>query len=354
MQASPLPDAIRNHLSDLARELNDHSHGEVACRVLETLVRISRSEADASDWEIIDGTLADMADGFRVFHPHRSTRKVAIFGSARTPEADAVYQQSIEVAAAAVAAGFEVMTGAGGGVMEAANRGAGVGQSFGLNVDLPFEQEANPYIGGSDRLLTFRYFHTRKLFFLRETDAVVVLPGGFGTLDELFEALTLIQTSRNPPVPVVLVCPDGDDYWHRWHAYVNRALDDRGLISPEDRQIYGTAHTAEAAVSQIRHFYRVFEASRFRGDHLQLLLHCTLPPGVLDDLNRRFADLLLSGRIRSLPCSGPDGQRRDCLELLFDQRQVGRLYELIQHLNSLDLPNTDPLEHPERRVALAP
>jgi len=354
VQASPLPDAIRNHLSDLARELNDHSHGEVACRVLETLVRISRSDADASDWEIIDGTLADMADGFQVFHPHRSTRKVAIFGSARTPVTDRVYQQGVEVAAAAVAAGFEVMTGAGGGVMEAANRGAGEGQSFGLNVDLPFEQESNPYIHGSDRLLTFRYFHTRKLFFLRETDAVVVLPGGFGTLDELFEALTLIQTSRNPPVPVVLVCPEGDDYWHRWHAYVNRALDDRSLISPEDRQIYGTAHSAEEALRQIRQFYRVFDASRFRGDHLQLLLHCPLPPGVLADLNGRFSDLLLSGRIQCLPCSGPDGQRRDCLELLFDQRRVGRLYALIQHLNNLDLPSCDPLEHPERRVALAP
>ena len=267
-----VPETIRQKLSALAQELDDHAHGTFAAEVLQHLHAISRSDADAADWEIIAGTLGDIAEAFEVFHPHRQTRKVAVFGSARTPEDDPVYPLTVEVAAEAVRCGFEVMTGAGPGVMEAANRGAGPGQSFGLNVQLPFEQSANPYIEGDAKLLNFRYFHTRKLFFLRETDAVVVMPGGFGTLDELFEGLTLIQTSKNPPVPVVLLCPEQDDYWQRWHEYVDRALLDRGLISAEDNCLYTTATTAQQAMAQIGHFYRVFHASRFRGDHLQLLL----------------------------------------------------------------------------------
>ena len=143
---SQLPDAIRQQLADLARELDDHSHGTIACEVLRTLVAISQSNADSGDWELINGTLADMAEALDVFQPHRQIRKVAIFGSARTPEDDPIYALTLDVAAQAVACGFEVMTGAGPGVMEAANRGAGAGQSFGLNVQLPFEQSANPYI----------------------------------------------------------------------------------------------------------------------------------------------------------------------------------------------------------------
>ena len=352
--AGPLPEAIRTHLSSLAQELDDHAHGAVASQVLETLVQISRSEADAADWEIIRGTLADMADAFAVFHPHRQTRKVAVFGSARTPSTDPVYRLSIELAAKAVAAGFEVMTGAGGGVMEAANRGAGPGQSFGLNVQLPFEQSANPYIEGDPRLLTFRYFHTRKLFFLKETDAVVVLPGGFGTLDELFEGLTLIQTAKNPPVPIVLLCPEGDAYWERWHTYVDRALGDRGLISPQDNCLYGTAHSAGEALGQVKHFYRVFHSSRFRGEQLQLLLHCPLPEAELKLINAQFSDLVLGGEISRVPNLNNGGATGDCLQFWFDQRQMGRLYALIQHLNGLELPPCPPLQHPEQRLGCAP
>ncbi|MFZ4804830.1 MAG: LOG family protein [Synechococcus lacustris] len=351
--AGPLPEAIRTQLSALAQELDDHAHGAVASRVLETLVQISRSEADAADWETISGTLADMADAFAVFHPHRHTRKVAVFGSARTPEDDPVYRLTTDLAAEAVAAGFEVMTGAGGGVMEAANRGAGPGQSFGLNVQLPFEQSANPYIEGDPRLLTFRYFHTRKLFFLKETDAVVVLPGGFGTLDELFEGLTLIQTAKNPPVPIVLLCPEGDAYWERWHTYVDRALGDRGLISPQDNCLYGTAHSAREALRQVKHFYRVFHSSRFRGEQLQLLLHCPLPEAELAVINAQFSDLVLGGEISRFASLESGGAKGDCLQFWFDQRQMGRLYALIQHLNGLELPPCPPLEHPEQRLGQA-
>ncbi len=348
-----VPETIRQKLAALAQELDDHAHGTFAAEVLQHLHAISRSDADAADWEMIAGTLGDIAEAFEVFHPHRQTRKVAVFGSARTPEDDPVYPLTVEVAAEAVRCGFEVMTGAGPGVMEAANRGAGPGQSFGLNVQLPFEQSANPYIEGDAKLLNFRYFHTRKLFFLRETDAVVVMPGGFGTLDELFEGLTLIQTSKNPPVPVVLLCPEQDDYWQRWHEYVDRALLDRGLISAEDNCLYTTATTAQQAMAQIGHFYRVFHASRFRGDHLQLLLHCQLPAQELQRINERFSDLLLGGTIISRRCQDETGITNDCLELWFDQTKVGRLYALIQYLNDLPLSPEAVMDPPGRRLGQA-
>ncbi|HYP03622.1 MAG TPA: LOG family protein, partial [Cyanobium sp.] len=163
---------------------------------------MARSETEHEAWRLISGALADISEALEVFRPRRGARKITVFGSARTERHDPVYTLAKQVAHLAVEAGFEVMTGAGGGVMEGANSGAGCNHSIGLNVDLPFEQHPNPFVSACEgRLLYFRYFFTRKLFFLRESDAVVVMPGGFGTLDELFECLTLIQTGRTPPIP---------------------------------------------------------------------------------------------------------------------------------------------------------
>ena len=277
-----------------------------------------------------------MAAGFSVFHPHRSTRKLAVFGSSRTTAAEPAYALAVELAAAAVAAGFDVMTGAGAGVVEGANRGAGRGNSFGLDVQLPFEHETNPFIASDPRLLSFRYFHTRKLFFLRETAAVVVLPGGFGTLDELFEALTLIQTAKNPPIPVVLLAPPGDNYWQRWHSYVDGALGDRGLIAAQDNYLYCSADSALAAMNHIRHFYRVFHSSRFEADKLQLFLNHAIKKTDIELLNQKFSQLLLGEKITFKPLNHSDNAVAGCLELCFDQRQMGGLYALINHVNSLD------------------
>jgi uncharacterized protein (TIGR00730 family) len=325
----------------------------VAERVLEIMLHISKSDADASDWQLIEGTLADMASAFSVFNPHRQIRKLAIFGSARTHRQDSAYGLAMEVASLAVGCGFEVMTGAGGGVMEGANLGAGEDRSFGLDVQLPFEHFTNPFINSSERLLSFRYFHTRKLFFLRETDALVVLPGGFGTLDELFEVLTLIQTAKNPPVPVILLAAPEDDYWQRWQNYINTALLERGLISPQDNCLYGSADSAQEALRQIRRFYRVFNSSRHEANKLQLRLNCNLPAQEIVILNQTFSHLLLDGMICFKPLANGDNSTGGYLEFCFDQRQVGGLYALIYYLNSLDLAPCAPLEHPEQRLNLS-
>ena len=302
------------------------------------------------EWRLISGALADISEALEEFRPHRSVRKISVFGSARTRLEDPCYALARDLAVLAVEAGFDVMTGAGSGVMEGANRGAGCDHSIGLNVDLPFEQHPNPYVSGcGGRLLFFRYFFTRKLFFLRESDAVVVMPGGFGTLDELFECLTLIQTGRTPPIPLVLLAPPGDDFWTVWRRNVHQELVRRGLISPEDGDLVMEASSASEAVDRISRYYRVFHSAQLGEDRIELLLKAPVPRSLLPDLNSRFHDLLDNGAIQTGEACDDNGILRPSLRLRFDKRRVGRLYQLIDHLNGLDLPEAASLEQPGRR-----
>ena len=320
-----------------------------------SLLQVSRNELEADPWRLISGCLADISEALDVFRPRRGTRKISVFGSARTQHEDPLYSLSRDLAAEAVAAGFDVMTGAGGGVMEAANSGAGCDHSIGLNVDLPFEQHPNPYVSACEgRLLYFRYFFTRKLFFLRESDALVVIPGGFGTLDELFESLTLIQTGRTPPIPVILLAPESDDFWQVWSRNVHDELVHRGLISPEDVDLVFRALTAADAVDYIRRFYRVFHAASLAEERIELLLNAPIPASMLLELNHVFADLLEEGVIQAAESVDDNGFLHPCLRLRFDRRRIGRLYQLIEHLNGLDLPDSPALAQPNlRRPAAA-
>ncbi|WP_371734153.1 TIGR00730 family Rossman fold protein [Synechococcus sp. CCY 9618] len=312
---------------------------------------MARQEKDEQEWRLITGCLADISEALEVFRPRRSSRKISVFGSARTRRNDPCYRLAEEVAHLAVKEGFEVMTGAGGGVMEAANSGAGREHSIGLNVDLPFEQHPNPYVSASDnRLLYFRYFFTRKLFFLMESDALVVMPGGFGTLDELFECLTLIQTGRTPPIPLVLLSPEGDDFWSNWRRNVHQELAVRELISPEDVDLLVESSCAEEAVDHICRFYRVFHSAQLGEDRIELLLNAEVPRALLPELNHTFADLLEEGAIQSGEGVDDNGLLRPSLRLRFDKRRVGRLYQFIDHLNGLELPASAALEHPAERV----
>jgi len=304
------------------------------------LLRVAREERELEAWRLISGALADLSEALQVFRPVRTARKISIFGSARTTPDHPCYGLAARAAQLAVEAGFEVMTGAGGGVMEAANSGAGCSHSFGLNIDLPFEQHTNPYLSDCEgRLLFFRYFFTRKLFFLRESDALLVLPGGFGTFDELFECLTLIQTGRTPPIPLVLLAPPGDPYWPQWRQSVSTQLVERSLISPEDMALMSEATSAEEAVERIRRFYRVFHTARLEEQPMELLLHAPIPEPLLGQLNRDFADMLSEGSIHGGESVDDNGLLYPCLQLRLDRRKVGRLYQFIDHLNGLDLPS---------------
>lgn len=312
---------------------------------------MARSETEHEAWRLISGALADISEALEVFRPRRASRKITVFGSARTERQDPAYTLAEQVARLAVESGFEVMTGAGGGVMEGANSGAGCNHSIGLNVDLPFEQHPNPFVSACEgRLLYFRYFFTRKLFFLRESDAVVVMPGGFGTLDELFECLTLIQTGRTPPIPLVLLAPEGDDFWAHWLQDMHQGLAERGLISPEDCDLVVEASCASEAVAHISRFYRVFHSARLGEERMELLLNAPVPRSLLSGLNQTFADLLEEGAIQASETVDEMGFLRPCLRLRLDKRRVGRLYQFIDHINGLDLPPCHALEHPGERL----
>ncbi len=316
-----------------------------------SLLEIARFETEQEEWRLVSGTLADISEAMEVFRPHRSIRKITVFGSARTEPDTPCYHLAEELARRAVEAGFDVMTGAGGGVMEGANRGAGSEHSIGLNVDLPFEQHPNPFVSGPQgRLLHFRYFFTRKLFFLRESDALVVMPGGFGTLDELFESVTLIQTGRNQPIPLVLLAPAGDDFWQAWRRDVHEGLVQRGLISAEDPDLVVEASCAAEAVAHIARFYRVFHSARLGEDRIELLLNREVPREALPALTEQFADLLEQGAIQAGDTSDDQGMLRPCLRLHFDRRRMGRLYQFLDHLNGLDLPDSPALAQPGERL----
>ncbi len=342
-------------LQALADALQDHPQRRAIERSIVSLLEIARSSSDSDEWRLINGALADIRDGLGVFAPHRQTRKVTVFGSARTSPEEAAYRLAQELAAEAVARGFEVMTGAGGGIMEAANSGAGCENSIGLNVDLPFEQHANRYVNGCDgRLLHFRYFFTRKLFFLRESDALVVMPGGFGTFDELFESLTLIQTGRTPPIPLVMLAPSGDHFWPDWLQDIQQDLASRGLISPEDTSLLKQASTASEAMAHICHFYRVFHTAQFAEDRMELLLHCPIPSDTLSNLNREFDELVDEGNISQGESCDSNGILRPCLRFHLDRRRIGLLYRLIDRLNDLPLEVTPAIEQPGQRVCSVP
>ena len=340
---------MRRRILELVDQLADHGHGEWVEGMLRHLVAIGHSTQEQSDWAFLHDALADVRDGLRVFCPHRDCRKVGVVGSARVPPESAVYQQAMDLSRQLAGAGFEVMTGAGEGVMGAANRGAGPEKSYGLSIHLPFEFTENRYIDSQSKLVVFRYFFTRKHFLVRESDALVAMPGGVGTLDELFEVLTLIQTAKTVPIPVVLLAPAGDDYWQRWKRYMVKSVEERGMVSPADAQVYDQVDSATAAVGVIRRFYRVFHSCRFLGgERVRLLLHGAPTDEQLTVMNHLFSDLLQTGAME--PVTHRSGQGvYPGLEFHFDHRCMGQLYGLIRHLNHLPLSGSTSLDHPEQR-----
>jgi uncharacterized protein (TIGR00730 family) len=321
---------------------------------------MSEEEIDRLDWKIFTRSLEDMEKGFQTFYPYRHTRKITIFGSARTAENSSEYRLAVEFARRVTDLGFMVLTGAGGGIMQAGNEGAGRENSFGLGINLPFEQGANPYIADDPKFISFRYFFTRKLFFLRESDAVALFPGGFGTQDEAFETLTLCQTGKYGPAPLVLIDEPGGDYWRTWHDRVCQNLQKRGLIFPEDVYLYTITNDLTLACDAIRNFYLVYHSSRYVRDLLVIRLNYDLTDTQLEQINEMFSDIVVSGKIeRSKPLAGENEKPAETrgsegtghlprLVFHFDRRRYGRLYQLIHLINSFGL--VSPVEdHPERK-----
>ncbi len=300
--------------------------------------RLARDRSDRGEMKLVNAALKEFAYAFKLFKKYRGTRKVSVFGSSRSKPDDPDYEYARRFGAAIAERGWMVITGAGPGIMEAGHLGASAEHSFGFNIRLPLEQEANEVIEGDPKLINFRYFFTRKVLFLKESDAFVLFPGGYGTMDEAFELLTLMQTGRSDLHPVVLLEAPGGSYWSDWRRFVDGHLADGGFISKADTDLLFMTNSIEAAVGEIEAFYRNYQSQRFVNGGLVLRV-LRLPPGEeLERLGRRFSRILRSPVLEVVGPSPEEIAEGDALEckriaLSFDQRSFGRLRQLIDELN---------------------
>jgi len=330
-------------LDQILREAGVDPAGENADLVREmvtTALRLGRQNPPRGDLKILNTALKELRHAFGVFGRYRHARKVAVFGSARLAPATPEYRATVEFAAKMAERGYMVITGGAAGIMQAGNEGAGRAMSFGANIRLPFEQGANPVLDGDEKLLWFKYFFTRKLVFVKESDAIALFPGGFGTLDEGFEALTLTQTGKNRLMPIVLVDVPGQDYWRSWERFVREAILDRGLASREDVALYRIVDNTDDAVREITGFFKNYHSSRFVGDRFLIRLNRPIPKAALDAVNAEFADIVTAGAIEATaPIEGEEegadklGVAR--IAFAFDRRHFARLRQMIDRLNAL-------------------
>jgi len=305
-------------------------------QLLTTVLKLHEDGAGTADLKITNTALKELRYAYKVFAPYSGVRKVTVFGSARSASSEEAMASARLFGKRMTEEGWMVVTGAGAGIMGAAQEGAGGEKSFGLNIRLPFEQEANPWIASDPKLITFKYFFTRKLFLVKEASAVALFPGGYGTMDETFELLTLMQTGKSPLVPVVLIEAGPKPYWRIWHRWIAGTLVERGLIDPEDTSFFRIVDTPEEAVNEATSFYRVYHSSRIVGDDLVFRLTRQLEPTQLADLQDKFGDIL-KGPATLEPGPVPQEQNEfpelPRLILPFDHRSYGRLRQLIDFVN---------------------
>ena len=311
----------------------------LARQLVESALALIDDQPTVLDLKIAGAALEEMREAFKMFAPFRDVPKVTIFGSARTQMADPLYMQARDVAAQLAGSGWMVVTGAGPGIMQAGMEGAGRDKSIGVSIRLPFEQGANPIISGDVKYVSMKYFFTRKLMLIKESKGFISLPGGFGTIDETFELLTLTQTGKGLPVPIVLLDTPGDPYWEKLDEFIRGQLVRRGLVSASDPGLYFITDDTAAAVREIVSFYRNYESIRYVGDTLVLRLRHEPTAGQLDQLNEQFGYLCASGRIAASGPLEPELREHDSVELPrlafhFAKHGYGDLRALINAVNS--------------------
>ncbi|HYY47954.1 MAG TPA: LOG family protein [Thermoplasmata archaeon] len=306
--------------------------------ILLNALKAKRDELDILDLKIINRAVAEFQYAARVFKPYRGVRKVSIFGTARAQKGNPYYDLAVEFSRSLVKKGFMVITGAAEGIMRAGIEGAGPENSFGVNILLPYEKGPTRLIADDPKVINFRYFFTRKVFFVMEADGVALFPGGFGTHDEGFEVLTLLQTGKSPPMPVVLIELPGEDYWETWDQFVRGQLLARGFISPEDLSLYRIVRSPEQAADWIASYYSTYHSIRQVGNRLVIRLEKELSEDQIAELNERFSDIVASGRIAktsALPEEEDEPTLRTKPRIVFAYRQgrAGRLNEMILTIN---------------------
>jgi len=331
-------DALDAKIDELVQSSGLAEDADILSEMLTACFRLVRGRSDRGEMKLVNAALKEFAYAFKVFKGYRSFRKVSIFGSSRAATDDPNYECARRFAAAMAERGWMVITGAGPGIMEAGHQGAGAERSFGANIRLPLENEPNVVIEGDPKLINFKYFFTRKVTFLKESDAFALFPGGFGTLDEAFELLTLMQTGKSDLHPVVLLESQGGSYWADWRRFIDQHLARRGLISREDLDLLLITDSIDAAVAEIERFYRNYQSQRYVDGTLVLRLLRLPPTEELDRLAGEFSDVLRKPGLEVVEPSPQEVEDKDALEcrrlaLQFNQSSFGRLRHLINQLN---------------------
>src|SRR5580692_10725682 len=293
----PADAPLRSKIEELIKFKGGGYNEAEVTDVIENALKLLTDVKDTGDVRVIQTAVRELRYAFRVFAPYAGKRKVTIFGSARTKPDYVEYQQAVDFGKKIVKAGFMVITGAGPGIMQAGHEGATPEHSFGVNIRLPWEQSANPVIAEDKKLITFKYFFTRKLIFIRHSDAIALFPGGFGTLDEGYEAITLMQTGKSQLMPLVLVDRPGGTYWRTWDKHIREHLLRDQLISPDDLYLYSMTDSTDEAVKIISRFYRNFHSTRFVKDLFIIRLKHAPNAVALAALNEDFASIIVSGKI---------------------------------------------------------
>ena len=302
-----------------------------------TIIRMIQADRNHWDVKLAKNALNEMEKGFSLVERFKRRRKVTVFGSARTPKDHPLYQQAKTLGACLAEHDFMVITGAGGGIMAAAHEGARAENALGFNIKLPFEQYANETMEGSNVLLTFQYFFIRKLFFVKEAEAVVLCPGGFGTWDEAFEVITLIQTGKTPIVPVIMLETADSTYWKEALEYLEHQLRDHHYILASDMHLIKLVHTPEETTQEIVTFYTNYHSSRWFKEIFAIRLNKPLTNQAIEYINKEYNDLCLTGGFTQQPYrdSFKETEFNNLTYLLFNftGKQYGRLRQLIDYLN---------------------
>ena len=332
--------AVDKAIDRLIECAGDINHPDLVREMIVAALKAGHEKNDRAHLKLMNSTMKEMRFTGKIFTPYRDVRKVTVFGSARTRPDEPVYEMARLFGEKLADSGYMVITGGGPGIMQAVNEGAGAEKSFGVNILLPFEQKPNPVVAGNPRLITFKYFFNRKVAFLKEADAVALFPGGFGTLDEAMETLTLLQAGKHTPLPLVLIDEPEGTYWPRWLRFLKEELLAEGYISEPDLKLFECVNSVDAAVERINHFYRRYHSMRYVDKKLVIRLLSTVNDSCTESLNEQFADIIKQGgRIylsEAMPeeADEPEIAHLPRLVVDFNFQGFGRLRTLISEINS--------------------
>ncbi|MBI4682600.1 MAG: TIGR00730 family Rossman fold protein [Nitrospirae bacterium] len=330
---------IDKAIDELISIVDNVEHPDLVREMIIAALKAGSEDNDRAHLKLMNSTMKEMRFTGKIFSPYREIRKVTVFGSARTRPEEPIYEMARRFGKKLADSGYMVITGGGPGIMQAANEGAGTEKSFGVNILLPFEQKPNPVLIGNPRLITYKYFFNRKVAFLKEADAVALFPGGFGTLDEAMEAITLLQTGKHAPLPLVLIDEPGGTYWSRWLKFFREELLTEGYIDESDFELFESVDSIDAAVERINHFYSRYHSIRYVDKKLVIRLRSALDDASVKKLNNKFSDILAPGG--RIYLSGPFAEEGDELEIAhlarlvvdFNLRDFGRMRALIDEIN---------------------